>query len=65
MEEENKESFLAMDDPFHEGERIGLLKALRPDVTLLHGTVADRSGNTIMTYPLGGDAFGAWAARMA
>ena len=63
MEEENKESFMAMDDPFTPGERIGFMKALRPDVTLLHGTVADRSGNTIMTYPLGGDAFGAWAAK--
>ena len=63
MEEENKESFMAMDDPFSPGERIGFMKALRPDVTLLHGTVADRSGNTIMTYPLGGDAFGAWAAK--
>ena len=63
MEEENKESFMVIDDPFSEGERIGLLKALRPDITLLHGVAADRCGNTIMTYPLGGDAFGAWAAK--
>jgi acyl CoA:acetate/3-ketoacid CoA transferase alpha subunit/acyl CoA:acetate/3-ketoacid CoA transferase beta subunit len=63
MEEENRESFMVMDDPFSRGERIGLLKALRPDITLLHGVAADRSGNTIMTYPLGGDAFGAWASQ--
>jgi acyl CoA:acetate/3-ketoacid CoA transferase alpha subunit/acyl CoA:acetate/3-ketoacid CoA transferase beta subunit len=63
MEEENRESFKVMDDPFSQGERIGLLKALRPDITLLHGVAADRSGNTIMTYPLGADAFGAWASQ--
>ena len=44
MEEENRESFTAMDDPFSQEGRIGLLKALRPDITLLHGVAADRSG---------------------
>ena len=63
MEEENRESFTAMDDPFSQEGRIGLLKALRPDITLLHGVAADRSGNTIMTYPLSADAFGAWASQ--
>ena len=63
MEEENKESFIAMDDPFIQGERIGLIKALNPDITLIHGVAADRCGNTILTYPLGGDAFGAWGAK--
>lgn len=63
MEEENRESFTVMDDPFSQGGRIGLLKALRPDITLLHGVAADRSGNTIMTYPLSADAFGAWASQ--
>jgi acyl CoA:acetate/3-ketoacid CoA transferase alpha subunit len=63
MEEENKESFLAMRSPFADGGTVGLMSALRPDVTLLHGAVADRCGNTIMTYPLGNDVFGAWAAN--
>src|SRR4030042_5641241 len=34
MEEENKESFLAMRSPFAGGGTVGLMKALRPDVTL-------------------------------
>jgi len=63
MEEENKESFMVMDDPFNPREKIGLMKALRPDVTFVHGIAADRCGNTIMTDPLGPDVFGAWAAR--
>jgi len=63
MEVENKESFIAMDDPFIQGEKIGLVKALNPDITLIHGIAADRCGNTILTYPLAGDAFGAWSAK--
>lgn len=63
MEVENKESFIVMEDPFNQGEKIGLMRALRPDITLIHGVAADRCGNTIMTYPLGIDAFGAWGAK--
>jgi acyl CoA:acetate/3-ketoacid CoA transferase alpha subunit len=63
MEEENKESFTVISDPFNPGEKIGLLKALRSDITLAHGVAADRCGNLIMTYPLGADFFGAWGAK--
>lgn len=63
MEEENKESFTVIDDPFVPGEKIGLLRALRPDIALVHGVAADRCGNTIITYPLGADVFGAWGAK--
>jgi acyl CoA:acetate/3-ketoacid CoA transferase alpha subunit/acyl CoA:acetate/3-ketoacid CoA transferase beta subunit len=63
MAEENRDSFQTIENPFGKQGRIGLLRALRSDITLVHGAVADRSGNTILTYPLSGDAFGAWAAR--
>lgn len=63
MEEENKQSFRILDDPFVPGSRIGLMSALRPDIALVHGAAADRSGNTIITYPLGVDVFGAWGAK--
>ena len=63
MEEENKESFTVIDDPFGPGGKIGLMSALRPDIALVHGVAADRCGNTIMTYPLGADVFGAWGAK--
>jgi acyl CoA:acetate/3-ketoacid CoA transferase alpha subunit/acyl CoA:acetate/3-ketoacid CoA transferase beta subunit len=63
MEEENKESFMVIDDPFVPGEKIGLMRALRPDIALVHGAAADRCGNTIITYPLAADVFGAWAAK--
>ncbi|MBM3143010.1 MAG: glutaconate CoA-transferase [Chloroflexi bacterium] len=63
MEEENKESFTVIADPFDPGKKIGLMKALRPDIALVHGVAADRCGNLIMTYPLGPDVFGAWGAK--
>jgi acyl CoA:acetate/3-ketoacid CoA transferase alpha subunit/acyl CoA:acetate/3-ketoacid CoA transferase beta subunit len=63
MEEENRESFTVIDDPFVPGERIGLMSALRPDIALVHGAAADRCGNTIITYPLGADVFAAWGAK--
>jgi len=63
MEEENKESFTVIDGPFIPSERVGLMRALRPDIALVHGAAADRCGNTIITYPLGADVFGAWGAK--
>jgi acyl CoA:acetate/3-ketoacid CoA transferase len=54
---------MVIDDPFVPGEKIGLMRALRPDIALVHGAAADRCGNTIITYPLGADVFGAWGAK--
>lgn len=63
MAEENKESFTVIDDPFNSGEKVGLMKALRPDIALVHAVAADPCGNTMLTYPLGADVFGAWGAK--
>lgn len=63
MAEENKDDFTVIDSPFGTDGKTGLLRALRPDITLVHGLAADRSGNTILPYPLGTDAYGAWASK--
>jgi acyl CoA:acetate/3-ketoacid CoA transferase alpha subunit len=63
MEEENKDSFKVIENPFNPAEKIGLLKELRPDIAMLHGIAADRCGNLILSYPLSGDVFGAWGAK--
>ena len=42
---------------------VGLLAPLAPDVTLVHGAVADREGNVVLSEPLLEGAWGAWAAR--
>ena len=47
MAEENKDSFIVIDDPFGSGERIGLAKALNPDIALIHALASDQCGNTL------------------
>jgi acyl CoA:acetate/3-ketoacid CoA transferase alpha subunit/acyl CoA:acetate/3-ketoacid CoA transferase beta subunit len=42
---------------------VGLLAPLVPDVTLVHGAVADEEGNVALSEPLLEGAWGAWAAR--
>ncbi len=42
---------------------VGLVAPLVPDVTLVHGAVADRHGNVALSEPLLEGVWGAWAAR--
>lgn len=62
MAEHNSENFTTVSDEAS-GEKIGLVKALIPDLCVLHGLVADRQGNTIFTPPLGDGVYGAMAAK--
>jgi acyl CoA:acetate/3-ketoacid CoA transferase alpha subunit/acyl CoA:acetate/3-ketoacid CoA transferase beta subunit len=71
MEEDNARAgdFLAMDDPFGEAAaggapgRVGLVRALVPDLALVHAWVADRAGNALVAPPLNENLYGAMAAR--
>lgn len=65
MEEDNTRQgdFQAADDPFGTGGRIGYVRALVPDVSLLHAWAADRAGNTILAPPMNENLYGAMAAR--
>ncbi|NLI70171.1 MAG: hypothetical protein GX364_04830 [Firmicutes bacterium] len=56
------DDFTMTSDPFG-GEEIGLVKALHPDLSLIHGWLADPEGNTILNMPLVGNMYGALAAR--
>lgn len=60
---ENRDAFVTLDDPFGSGERVGLVRALRPDLSFAHGWAADERGNTVLGSPLAGGAWGALAAR--
>ncbi len=64
MEEDNTRDgdFLAADDPFHGGGRIGFVKALVPDVALFHAWAADRAGNVLAAAPLNENFYAAMAA---
>lgn len=63
MAEENKESFSVIDDPFGSGEPLGVVKALHPDLTLIHALVSDQFGNTILTPPYMENVYGAMASQ--
>ena len=65
MEEDNARSgdLIAADDPFGAEGRVAYVRALVPDVALLHGWVADRAGNVITGSPLNENMYGAMAAQ--
>jgi len=65
MEEDNARAgdFLAVDDPFGGPGRVGYVRALVPDVALIHGWAADRAGNVIIGTPMNENLYGAMAAR--
>ncbi|HTT87401.1 MAG TPA: CoA-transferase, partial [Acidimicrobiales bacterium] len=54
------EAFATVDSPFG---TVGLLAPLAPDVTLVHGALADEEGNVALSEPLLEGVWGAWAAR--
>lgn len=61
--DEQKERFRELDDPFGSGERVGLVQALVPDLSFVHGCLADEEGNTVLAAPVGDDLWGALASR--
>ena len=62
---ENHSSFHEISDPFGSSTKIGIVKALNPDISLIHGWAADPSGNVIAApYPVSGeDGWGAKASQ--
>jgi acyl CoA:acetate/3-ketoacid CoA transferase alpha subunit/acyl CoA:acetate/3-ketoacid CoA transferase beta subunit len=61
--EDNADSFKVLEDPFGSGSRTGIVRALLPDLSILHGCVADAEGNTILCAPYGEDLWGALASK--
>ena len=57
---EDNPGFAIVDSPFG---KVGLLEAYRPDVTLVHGAVADHHGNVAFHPPMLEGVWGALAAR--
>lgn len=63
MAEENRDSFQTIDDPFDSGKKIGIVKALLPDLSIVHGCIADRYGNTILPSPYSDTIWGPRASK--
>jgi len=62
--DENNDAFIVIDDPFGSEKKLGAVKSLNPDVSLIHGWVSDRQGNTIIA-PSRFSGQGAWGAKAA
>lgn len=60
---ENRDQFKLIPDPFGSGQEVALVKALHPDLALVHGCVADEYGNTIVPCPWEDPAWAPWASR--
>ncbi|MFQ5520799.1 MAG: CoA-transferase, partial [Candidatus Methylomirabilia bacterium] len=65
MEEDNARmgDLLVADDPFGSERRVAFVKALVPDLALIHAWAADRAGNVITAPPMNENLYGAMAAR--
>lgn len=63
MEEANRESLVTIPDPYDPTRKVALMKALNPDIAIIHGWAADRCGNTIFLPPYGENFWGAWASK--
>jgi acyl CoA:acetate/3-ketoacid CoA transferase alpha subunit/acyl CoA:acetate/3-ketoacid CoA transferase beta subunit len=62
MAADNQDTFRDIADPFGGEERVGIVKALNPDLSIIHGCVADVYGNTITPAPYGDDTWGPLAS---
>lgn len=63
LAKDNRMSFQEIDSPFTAGTKTGVVKALNPDISIVHGCVADSQGNTIMQIPYGDDLWGSLASN--
>jgi len=59
LADENRHAFMVVEDVFGSRERIGLIKSLCPDISIIHGWAADLMGNAIIAVP----PRDAWAAK--
>jgi len=59
--DENTEDFFTMETP--DGETMGFVRALRPDLTFIHGWAADPAGNVVCAPPYAETASSARGAK--
>ncbi len=60
--QENPDAFKIIQDPFSSAGKVGVLKALNPDISIVHALAADQYGNAVFTPPFA-DPWGMLAAR--
>ena len=57
-----KELFREIANPFESQTKVGVIKSLNPDISIVHGCAADVQGNTILSAPYGDDLWGSLAS---
>jgi len=63
MAEEHQENIKIIEDPFGSKQKLSLVKALVPDLAIVHGWAADEYGNTIVLPPYGDGYYGALSCK--
>jgi acyl CoA:acetate/3-ketoacid CoA transferase alpha subunit/acyl CoA:acetate/3-ketoacid CoA transferase beta subunit len=61
MQEENARDFCVVETP--DGGRVGMVRALRPDLTLIHAWAADKAGNVLLAPPYAENVHAVFAAK--
>jgi len=62
LQRDNQDAIHVVEDVFGSGEKVGLVKALSPDISIIHGWAADAMGNVILPGPPR-DTWGAKASK--
>ena len=63
MERDNKDDFIVIDDPFQSGKKTGMVRAIHPDLSVIHAWMADPEGNAIFPTPLADNLYGSMASK--
>ena len=63
LAKDNAAAFQQIDDPFGSGQKVGAVKALDVDLSIIHGCVADRYGNTLVGAPYEDTTWGPKASK--
>lgn len=63
MARDNPADYREAPDPFGSGAKVGMVRALHPDLAILHVLAADEDGNAILVPPMEEGAWGAKASR--
>jgi len=61
-ENEKRRLYKEIANPFN-GETVGVVKPLKPDITIMHAYCADSAGNAIPVLPFTEEAYGAFASK--
>ena len=61
--EEDKPNIKIIDDPFESGQKLSLVKAIQPDLAIVHALAADCQGNAICIPPYGDNLYGALGSK--